>query len=261
MRIRNIFLALAICAFAFACNDDKKANTESETKKDTMATSSTEKHNVLSDAEKNDGWILLFDGSSKKGWHIYNNKSNGAAWDEVDGTLHLDPKESKDGNTVGGGDIVTEDEFENFDLKLEWKLDSAGNSGIIFLINEDPKFEHSWHTGPEIQVLDNAHHGDAAHPKHRAGDLYDLVAVSTETVRPAGEWNQVELKVNNGLLEEWLNGTKVLNVTIGDDNWKKLVANSKFKDMKDFGTFKKGRIGLQDHGNKVWYRNIRIKKL
>src|SRR4030095_5445232 len=195
MKWLNVALGAGVAFIMTACNSET-SNSDSETKKDTMATTTTEKHNVLSDAEKNEGWVLLFDGSSKKGWHIYNNNSNGAAWDAVDGTLHLDPKERKDDKTVGGGDIVTEDEFENFDLKLEWNLDSAGNSGIIFLINEDPKFEHSWHTGPEIQVLDNAHHGDAAHPKHRAGDLYDLVAVSTETVKPVGEWNQVELKVN-----------------------------------------------------------------
>jgi len=260
MRLLNVALGLGIVSCVASCNSET-SNSDSEIKKDSMTPTTTEAHNVLSEAEAKEGWVLLFDGSSKKNWHIYNNNSNGAAWDAVDGTLHLNPKEQMDGKTVGGGDIVTEEEFENFHLQLDWKLDTAGNSGIIFLIKEDPKFEHSWHTGPEIQVLDNKGHGDAANPKHRAGDLYDLVAASPETVKPPGEWNHVELKLNKGILEEWLNGTKVLTVQLWDDNWKKMVANSKFKERKDFATFNKGRIGLQDHGNKVWFRDIKIKKL
>ena len=112
-----------------------------------------------------------------------------------------------------------------------------------------------------MQVLDNNGHEDAKIPKHRAGDLYDLIACSTETVRPVGEWNQAEIKINKGKLDLFLNGTNVVSTTLWDDNWKKLVAGSKFKDMPDFATFKFGHIALQDHGNMVSYKNIRIKKL
>ena len=156
---------------------------------------------------------------------------------------------------------MTEDEFENFHLKLEWKADTGGNSGIIIYSKEDPKYEYSWHTGPELQVLDNERHKDAKITKHRAGDLYDLVSSAPETVKPALEWNSVEIKSEKGKLEEWLNGTKVLDVTLWDDNFKKLVAGSKFKIRPDFAKFTKGHIGVQDHGNKVWFRNIKIKKL
>src|ERR1700741_126648 len=135
MRLLNLALVLGIVSCVASCNSET-SNPDSEIKKDTMTTS-TEAHNVLSDAETKEGWVLLFDGSSKKNWHIYNNNSNGAAWDAVDGTLHLNPKEQMDGKTVGGGDIVTEEEFENFHLQLDWKLDTSGNSGIIFLIKED----------------------------------------------------------------------------------------------------------------------------
>jgi hypothetical protein len=112
-----------------------------------------------------------------------------------------------------------------------------------------------------MQVLDNAGHDDGKIIKHHAGDLYDLISCSQETVKPVGEWNQVEIISNNGKLDFILNGTNVVSTTMWDDNWKKLVAGSKFKDMPDFGTYKKGRIALQDHGNMVSYRNIMIKKL
>jgi hypothetical protein len=112
-----------------------------------------------------------------------------------------------------------------------------------------------------MQVLDNAAHPDAKINKHMAADLYDLISSNPQTVKPAGEWNAVEIIANNGSLEFHLNGTKVLGTTMWDDNWKKMVASSKFKEWPDFGTYKKGRIALQDHGDKVWYRNIKIKKM
>jgi hypothetical protein len=113
----------------------------------------------------------------------------------------------------------------------------------------------------EMQVLDNDRHPDAKIPKHRAGDLYDLISCSRETVKPALEWNKAGIRALNGKLDLFLNGENVVSTTLWDDNWKKLIAGSKFKAMPNFGTFKKGRIALQDHGNKVWYRNIMIKKL
>ncbi|RZK45490.1 MAG: DUF1080 domain-containing protein, partial [Pedobacter sp.] len=179
----------------------------------------------------------------------------------VDGTLHLDPKEKKDAQTTGGGDLVTADEYGDFHLKLDWKVDTAGNSGILLYVKEDKKYKRSWHTGLEMQVLDNERHPDSKITKHRAGDLYDLITSAPETVKPALEWNHVEIVSKNKKLEFFLNGTRVVSTTIGDDNWKKMVANSKFKPWSDFGTFAKGRIGLQDHGNKVWYKNIKIKSL
>lgn len=211
--------------------------------------------NALTEAEKNDGWISLFDGKTTNGWHTYNKEKIGNAWQVVDGALHLDPA-SKD-----GGDIVTSKEFSNFDLKVEWKISPKGNSGIIFLVKEDPKYKASYHTGMEMQVLDNDGHPDGKIKKHRAGDLYDLISCSKETVKPVGEWNQVEIIVNNGDLKLFLNGYNVVHTTLWDDAWKQLVAGSKFKEWPEFATFKSGRIDLQDHGNEVWFRNIKIKNL
>jgi hypothetical protein len=216
--------------------------------------------NTLNSKEQAGGWKLLFDGKTKNGWHVFNNKTDGSAWKVADGALYLDPK-AKGPKGEGGGDIISDQEFENFHLMLEWKLDSGGNSGLIIQAQEDPKYRYAWVTGPEIQIIDNDRHADAKNKKHRAGDLYDLVAAVPETVKPIGEWNLMEVVQNNGKLELSLNGTKVVTTTQWDDNWSKLIAESKFKSMPDFGKFRKGKISLQDHGNAVYFRNIKIQPL
>ncbi|WP_157593058.1 3-keto-disaccharide hydrolase [Rufibacter tibetensis] len=204
----------------------------------------------------------LFDGKTTKGWHTYGQAEVGKAWKVEDGTLHLDAGNKQNWQTGDGGDIVTEESFDNFHLKLDWKIATNGNSGIILFVQDDPaKYPNTWSTGPEVQVLDNNGHPDAKIHKHRAGDLYDLIASSPETVKPAGEWNQVEIISNKGRLEIMQNGVKVVSTTLWDDNWKKMVAGSKFKDMAGFGAFTSGKIALQDHGDNVWYRNIMIKRL
>jgi hypothetical protein len=129
-------------------------------------------------------------------------------------------------------------------------------------VHEDKaKYANTYETGPEMQVLDNAGHPDAKIPKHRAGDLYDLISSSSEPVKPAEQWNHAEIMCKNGKLEFFLNGVSIVKTTMWDDNWKKMVANSKFKSMPDFGTFKKGKIALQEHGEEVWFKNIKIRKL
>ncbi|HTH31994.1 MAG TPA: DUF1080 domain-containing protein, partial [Lacibacter sp.] len=186
----------------------------------------------------------------------------GAAWKVENGMLRLDANQKENWQIKDGGDIITDEEYENFHLKLEWKIDTCGNSGVIFYIHEDTaKYEWPWMTGPEMQVLDNKCHPDAKIVKHRAGDLYDLITSSPETVKPANEWNVAEIKSENGQLEFYLNTVKIVSTKMWDEAWKQMVAGSKFKDMKDFGTYKKGRIGLQDHGNNVWFRNIKIRRL
>ena len=251
--MKKLFVCL-LTVSVMGCVDSSSDKNEAE-KKDTMTAGLTE-------AEKKDGWDLLFDGTSTKGWHSYGTSAAGSAWKVDSGALHLDASVKEDGKIAGGGDLTTDSSYENFHLKLEWKIDTSGNSGIIFYVNEDTaKYKKSYETGPEMQVLDNNGHPDAKIIRHRAGDLYDLISCSKETVKPALEWNAVEIKSANGKLEFWLNGENVVSATLWDENWKAMVANSKFKQWADFGTFKKGKICLQDHGNNVWYRNIRIKKI
>jgi hypothetical protein len=161
----------------------------------------------------------------------------------------------------GGGDLVTDKEYSNFHLKLEWKVAPKANSGIIFFVHEDKKYGQTYLTGPEMQVLDNDGHPDGKITKHRAGDLYDMVKSTSEPVKPVGEWNKAEIISNKGKLTFILNGVKVVNTTVGDDNWKALIAGSKFANWEGFGTYTTGKIALQDHGDEVWYKNISIKEL
>jgi len=247
-------LPVAVILSLIACNNDS-----SEETKETKTEITTSSQNMLTDDEQKDGWQLLFDGKSSKGWHNYGGGTIGYAWVITDSALYFDGSLKRD---TLGQDIITDEEFENFHLKLDWKVDTNGNSGIMFYVNEDTnKYDRPYHTGPEMQVLDNNGHPDAKILKHRAGDLYDLISCTKETVKPALQWNQAEIKCVNGKLDLWLNGENVVSTQLWDDNWKKMVAASKFKQWPDFGTFKKGKICLQDHGNKVWFRNLKIKKL
>lgn len=220
------------------------------------------RNNKLSGQEKKEGWRSLFNGKNTEGWHKYGGKPVGAAWKVKDGFLYLDTSIKENWQIKDGGDIITDEEYENFELQLEWNIAKNGNSGIIFYIHEDKsKYNWPWETGPEMQVLDNNGHPDSKIIKHRAGDLYDLISCYKETVKPFGEWNLAVVKCVNGKLEMYLNGELVVSATLWGDNWKKMVAGSKFKNMPGFGIYKKGHIGLQDHGDEVRFRNIKIRRL
>ena len=218
---------------------------------------STHDSSTAKKEDTDDGWVTLFDGKTTTGWHSYGKPSAGDRWQIADAALYLDTSKKQN-----GGDLVTDKEYGNFDLKLEWKISPKGNSGIIFFVHEDTaKYKATYNTGPEMQVVDNDGHPDGRIFKHKAGDLYDLIPSSKESAKPVGEWNEVEIISNNGKLDLFINGINVVSTTMWDDKWNALVAGSKFKTMAGFGTFKKGKIALQDHGNMVWFRNIKIKEL
>ena len=184
--------------------------------------------------------VSLFDGKSTNGWHSYL-KSGPGAWSVVDGVLQLDP------SAPGQGDLITNDEYENFDLKLEWNIAEGGNSGIIFGVHEDPSLDATYLTGIEMQILDDAKAEDNKLTTHRAGALYDMKAPSSPA-KPAGEWTKVEIKKLNGHLTFWLNGKKVIETQIGSPEWQDMLNKSKFKTWKGFAAYPKGHIALQDHG-------------
>ncbi len=217
--------------------------------------------NTLTEAEISEGWKLLFDGKTTNGWRNFNKETIGSAWKVQNGALYLDNTLKKDGQIVGGGDIITNEEYENFELSLEWKVQVGGNSGIIYNVVEDEKYDYVWQTGPEMQILDNVKHPDGQIEKHRAADLYDLIECKFVAANPPMEWNKIRLISKDGHVEHWINGYKVVAFQMHNEEWKAMIANSKFKDMPDYGLAKKGRIALQDHHDKVWFRNIKIKKL
>ncbi|MBN8684606.1 MAG: DUF1080 domain-containing protein [Chitinophagales bacterium] len=252
--MRLITLSAALLLTLFACKETPKP----------AAAPAPPADNTLSDAEKAEGWQLLFDGKSLAGWHNYGKNTVGKSWLVQDNAIYLDAQPNPSGHwqAADGGDILTDAEYENYSLSLDWKIDSCGNSGIFFNVSEDTaRFDYGWMSGPEMQVLDNTCHPDSKIIKHRAGDLYDLISCATETVKPAGQWNNARIIINNGHLEQWLNGTKVVDTQMFTPEWNAMIAASKFKEWPGFGQFKKGRIALQDHGNRVWFKNVKIKGL
>jgi Domain of Unknown Function (DUF1080) len=211
------------------------------------------KPNTLTAAEKKAGWKLLFDGKSTKGWRGYQKKTVPAAWKVEEGLLTFAGK--KDG--VEGGDIVTVDQYENFELSLEWRISEGGNSGVMYHVLESE--DRPYKTGPEMQVLDNKKHKDGGNPLTSAGACYGLYPPPKDVTKPVGEWNQARLVVDGPHVEHWLNGEKVASYEKGGAEWNAKVAASKFKDWPAFGKATKGFIDLQDHNDPVAYRNIKIR--
>ncbi|TWO33355.1 DUF1080 domain-containing protein [Seonamhaeicola sediminis] len=244
------FLKLYILLIFFGCKDNSKSVNANIDQVDT---------NVSEKVVQTSEWIKLFDGSSLDYWRGYLKDDMPDEWVIEDGVLVFTPSED------GGKNIITKDKFKNFKLSLEWKISKGGNSGIFWGVYEDEKYSEAYHTGPEIQILDNAQHPDAKiNPKfHQAGSLYDLVQPQHDVCKPAGEWNLCELEVNHKTNKGSvvLNGTKIASFPLSGSEWEELIKHSKFKDWEGFGEHHIGHIGLQDHGDKVWFRNIKIKRL
>ncbi len=192
-------------------------------------------------------WVSLFDGKTTAGWRGFRGDAVPAGWQVVDGCL----------TRVGpGGDIITEEQYENFILQLEWKISPKGNSGIFFHVSED--MDAVWRTGPEFQVLDNTGHGDGKSHLTSAGANYALHAPLEDVTRPPGQFNQAMIEVRGGHVRHTLNGVDIVTYEMWTPEWEALVKASKFGAMPQYGRKKKGHIALQDHGDTVWYRNIRV---
>jgi hypothetical protein len=206
--------------------------------------------NTLTDAEKQAGWKLMFDGTST-GWHTLGAKDMPKGWNVDQDALHHLPK-------GGGGDLTTNDLYENFELLFEWKVAPNTNSGVKYRVQEQAGKSSAF--GIEYQVIDQVGKADNQ-GKHAVASLYDVFAPKDARPKPVGEWNQSKILVKGNHIEHWLNGIETVEAEYGSDAWKEAVAKSKFKNSPSYGNPAKGHIILQDHGDEVWFRNIKIREL
>lgn len=207
--------------------------------------------NSLTAEEKAAGWQLLFDGHSLNGWRTYQQDEAKSQWQVIDGALVL--------TEGGGGDLISQEKYHDFDLKLDWKISEAGNSGLFFLASEST--ERVYYNSPEVQLLDNERHPDNKIDDHRSGSLYDLIASPPSSHRLAGEWNHLRIQLLNRQLSIWQNDVQTVQIEIGSERWNTLVRNSKFIQWPGFGENESGHIGVQDHGDRVDIKNIKIREL
>jgi len=265
MKIKLVFLSLVMISLLSSCDTAKKEapKKEAEAKKEIVTKVETPT-NALSEAEKKDGWLLMFDGKTSKGWRGYKKDHFPNGWVIENGTIQCLGSGRGEAGSKEGGDVIYDKEFQNFELTLEWKISKGGNSGIFYLGEE--KLDYIWKTAPEMQVLDNENHPDAKLGKdgnRQAGSLYDLIPAKPQNAKPVGEWNKIEIIVYKGTVVHKQNGETVLEYHLWTPEWNEMVAKSKFPKLnKDWAEVaSKGYIGLQDHGDDVWYRNIKIKEL
>lgn len=206
--------------------------------------------NTLTDEEREAGWSLLFDGRSLAGWRGYNRPDPPAGWTVDDGALaRLEP----------GGDLITASEYGDFELSLDWRVRAGGNSGVFYRAEEG--YEQIHQSAPEMQLLDDAGHADGRNPLTSAGAVYGLYPAPSGVVKPAGEWNRARIVAAGDRVEHWLNGVEIASYEIGGADWERRVAASKFAAWPGFGRAARGHIGLQDHGDPVWFRNVKIRAI
>jgi hypothetical protein len=235
--MKQIICIIALIAFA-ACSSSKSAG-----------------DNALAKDEKNEGWKLLFDGKSLDGWRTYQNKPS-ASWSVSDGTIHC-----KGGTEVSDlhADLITKEQFDNFELSLDWKISPQGNSGIMYHVTEE--YPTAYLSGPEYQIIDDLHFPEKLEDWQKTGANYAMDPAPTAAPNPVGEWNHTRIVVNKGRVEHWLNGKKIVEFQEGTDEWKRKKETGKWKDAAGYGKAQKGYIALQDHGSEAWFRNIKIRQL
>ena len=213
--------------------------------------------NMLTPEQVAEGWSLLFDGKTMTGWRPFKNQETDS-WEVVDGTLHCKP--FKDGSTNKRGDILTEKQYENFEFQFDWKISPQGNSGVMYRVTEE--FDQPFASGPEYQVIDDKGYPGDLQKWQLTGAVYDMYFPDAGIkVNPVGDWNTARIIVHGKHVEHWLNGGKVAEYELQSDDWNQRREKSKWKDFPGYGVAAKGHIDLQDHGNEVWFKNIKIKPL
>lgn len=219
----------------------------------------SEQHNILSAQEKKEGWTLVFDGRTTSGWHLFNRGNIPSAWSVDSGNLVCNPH----AKNVKHGDLVTDKEYENFDLKFEWKISRAGNSGVFVNVQERPELGSTFSTGPEYQLLDdkNVEADYLKDSSHKAAAIFGVIPNKSNTIPKSGEWNQSRILQQNGKLTFWLNGVQTIQVDLKSDEWKKIVAASSMSRFPEFGVATRGHLAVQDWTNGVSFRDIKIREL
>jgi hypothetical protein len=254
MKRINIFVLTVVGALWFpSCGNDVDLASKLWAELDLSAVP-----NTLTVKEKKAGWQLLFDGKTTNGWHGYNMQGIPDVWATEDGCIVV--------NGVGGGeeqDVITDGVYRNFAFTVEYKLSVGSNSGIIYQVKEDAKYQYPYETGPEFQLLD-----DSNRPPERRlpglqshGANYGMYAPASQPYHPAGEWNRLLIVVNGNHVTHTINGVEVVNYEKYSDEWLQLRDSGKWADFPDYGKFDEGHISLQNHGSKLWFRNIKIKQL
>lgn len=232
------------------------------------AATAAQAHNSLTAQERAQGWKLLFDGHSLDGWHSFNQHGTGRDWSVVDGAIQLEREH--DGRLQDFQDLVSDASYENFDLKLEWKMSACADAGVFFNVHESPKDTYTFQSGLEMQIADLACTvPDSRVLYERSGDMFDLFAAPYESVREAGQWNQIEIRVDHGHVQFVQNGRTTVDTQLWTDAWRTRVAQTKFAHWPNFARFHRGHIALQGTEDKgvdgqpihLWFRDIRIKPL
>jgi Domain of Unknown Function (DUF1080). len=252
MKKFTYFLIAAICLMVSGCKENKGQDMALKL----YAEIDNSKSNALSDNEKQEGWLLLFDGYTGNGWHGYNQVGIPECWAIEDGSFTM--------NSVGGGeeqDIITDKTYRSFAFTVEYKLTKGANSGIVFQAKEDPKYKYSYETGPEFQLIDQDNWPDPLEDWQIHGANYAMYPPLAKPYNPIGEWNRLLLLVNGNDVTQVINNVVVVKYTKYSDEWNKLRNSGKWIDFPDWGKFDEGHITLQNHGTKLWYKNIKIKEI
>jgi hypothetical protein len=261
MHYRNLsFLSLLLSlSLLISCGDT--ASAEEPAADEETPTEEATGPNQLTAAEREEGWTLLFDGTSVDQWRGYNKEAfPDKGWSVVDGEIHVFKTGTEEEGY--GGDIITKDTYEDFDFSVDFMLSDTSNSGILYLVKEEADTP-IWHNAPEFQLLDDATYVEmgVVTPAQLTGSNYDMHAAPENYMNPIGEWNTARVRKEGAHVEHWLNGNKVIEYDLWTPEWEALVAQSKFKDYPGYGRAKVGHIGLQDHGHLVRFRNIKIREL
>lgn len=258
---KAVIWSLATFFITAACSENNKNDSENSDK--SISVESAEiGHNALTEQEKKERWVLLFDGTTTENFRGYTKENfPETGWMVKDGVLMV---EASGGEEEGfGGDIITKEQYKDFEFKTDFKISPEGNSGILYLVKEVEGVP-AWHMAPEYQLLDDEHYektGEIPMDTHRTGDNYDMHASRVRAMKPVGEWNTAMIRVKDRKVEHWLNGQKTVEYELGSPEWEELYKKSKFSEYADYGRVEKGHIGIQDHGHQLWYRNIKVRPL